>query len=219
MRKASAPAAWFAVIAAAACGSASAGRGPISTATPVSSRTGERHPPSVVVVAPAPPVASAVPVVSPGPPVATGDQLVLDELDRVKAVLVNDEDAALVVARLGGPRQAPDGATIEIASPPVFAALEVESTSFEGAGLRVVVRLRAPIALGVLVTRGAVFERDPTATRDGRVTYVAEQIYPTRPFDITTEVTFPRGPREPVDLAAALVDTLIVVRRAPLGFH
>lgn len=215
MRKASALAAWV-VVAAAACGSASSGRGPTSTSTPVSSRTDGRSPPNVVVVAPAPIVASPVPVVAPGPPVAAGDRLVLDELDRVRAVLVNEEDAALVVARLGGPRQAPDGATIEIASPPVFAALEVESTSFEGAGLRVVVRLRAPIALGVLVSRGAVFERAPTATRDGRVTYVAEQVYPTRSFDVTTEVTFPR---EPVDLTAALVDTLTVVRRAPLGFH
>ena len=168
-----------------------------------------------VVVAPAGTSAS-VPASSSAPAVADDDRRVLDELDRVRAVLVDAEDAALVVARLGGPRQPPGDQTIRIASPPVFASLEVASTSFEGAGLRVVVRLRAPLALGVLASRGAVFERDPAAGRDGRVTYVAAQAYPTRPFDLFTSVTFPR---EPANLAAALLDSVTIVRRAPLGYH
>ncbi len=159
---------------------------------------------------------ASVPASSSAPAVGDDDRRVLDELDRVRAVLLDAEDAALVVARLGGPRQPPGDQTIRIASPPVFASLEVASTSFEGAGLRVVVRLRAPIALGVLASRGAVFERDPAAGPDGRVTYVAAQAYPTRPFDLFTAVTFPR---EPPNLAAALIDSVTIVRRAPLGYH
>ena len=171
--------------------------------------------PPTVVVAPASESVS-VPASSSAPQVADDDRRVLDELDRVRGVVVDAEDAALVVARLGGPRQPPGDQTIRIASPPVFASLEVAPTSFEGAGLRVVVRLRAPIALGVLASRGAVFERDPAAGPDGRVTYVAVQAHPTRPFDLFTSVTFPR---EPLNLAAALIDSVTVVRRAPLGYH
>lgn len=61
-----------------------------------------------------------------------------------------------------------------------------------------------------------VFERDPAAPRGGSVAFVAEQVYPRRVFDLVMEVTFPR---EPDDLATAMVDTIAVVRRAPLGYH
>lgn len=211
-----APAAWFAVVATGACGASRSGHGQDATSMAVRPRTDAPTTRIVVVAAPVAIVAGPVPAAAPGQGAVTEDGRVLDELDRVKAVLVDEEDEALVVARLGGPRQAPEGATIRIASPPVFAALEVASTSFESAGLRVTIRLRAPIALGVLASRGAAFARDPAATRGGSVAFVAEQVYPRRVFDLVMEVTFPR---EPDDLATAMVDTIAVVRRAPLGYH
>ncbi|MBL8620181.1 MAG: hypothetical protein JNK64_02730 [Myxococcales bacterium] len=169
--------AWFAIVAIVACGAAPARRVAMAPPSPpraVMARSGATPP--TVVIAPAGASAS-VPASSSAPPVAEDDRRVLDELGRVRGVLVDAEDAALVVARLGGPRQPPGDQTIRIVSPPVFASLEVAATSFEGAGLRVVVRLRAPIALGVLASRGAVFERDPAAGPDGRVTYVAAQAW------------------------------------------
>lgn len=104
-------AAWFAVVVVGACGSSSSGHGPTSTTMAVRPRTDAPTTPIVVVAAPVAIVAGPVPAAAPGQGAVTEDGRVLDELDRVKAVLVDEEDAALVVARLGGPRQAPEGAT------------------------------------------------------------------------------------------------------------
>lgn len=206
----------FAVVAVVACAAPHAGNVPTAPrSAPLAPAKAREATLVAVVVAPAGASVSG-PASPSASPVADDERRVVDELDRVRAVLVDAEDPALVVARLGGPRQPPGDQPIRIASPPVFASLEVAATSFEGAGLRVVVRLRAPIALGVLASRGAVFERDAAAGRDGGVTYVAAQAYPTRPFDLFTSVTFPR---EPPNLTAALIDSVTIVRRAPLGYH
>jgi hypothetical protein len=141
---------------------------------------------------------------------------VLDELDRVQAVLAAYVAGPELIARLGGSFDGRSETGITIAAPPVFASLEVWPVGFEPTSadeyeeVDVVVQLRAPVALAALGTRGPPFTGLAAMPPDRSAEYIAVDDTRSERFVIITRVSWPQPP---ANVATSTTDRIVIARR------